>query len=170
MGFAGLLNSAHISVQKQGGVNECNDIFCPPSQETLSSRRSWSTSSAVSCVKLSFWIILWVYHNAARFCSATQKHSARSASAFGCPGMDEGCAGWNAPEHCYHTEILRAVLVAGISFIYLPAPLKNVRLFVVLAVLVTKKQFHADCDKPEAIVLKDGLDLDFRGGETTGEF
>lgn len=51
-----------------------------------------------------------------------------------------------------------------ITFIYFPAPPKNVRIFVVLAVPVTEEQFHTHCDKPEAIVLKDGLDLHFRGG------
>lgn len=49
------------------------------------------------------------------------------------------------------------LVVVGIAFIYVPEPPKNVRLFVVSAVLATKKQLYTPCDKPETIVLKDGL-------------
>lgn len=86
------------------------------------------------------------------------------------PGMDEGCAGMKCSRALLAQWNIGVVLVGGISFIYLPAPPKNVRLFVVLAVLIMKKQFCTHCDKPQAIVLKDGLDLHFRGGESTGEF
>lgn len=133
--------------------------------------------AVLSCV--SFWIILQLDHNAARaLLSHPKKPSAKSTSAFGsslliherrktCPGSlgwMRVVQGWNAPEHCYHCEILGVVLVVEITFIYFPAPPKNVRIFVVLAVPVTEEQFHTHCDKPEAIVLKDGLDLHFRGG------
>lgn len=47
----------------------------------------------------------------------------------------------------------------GIIFIYLPVPHKNVRVFIVLVVLATNKEFYAHCDKPEAIFLNNRQDL-----------
>lgn len=125
-----------------------------------------------------YGFFLWMYHNAARVLLSHPKTFSEISLNIWFPSLDswkeKSCPGslgwmrlvqgWNAPEHCYHSEILGVVLVVGISFIYLPAPPKSVRLFVVLAVLVTKEQFYTPCDKPEAIVLKDGLDLHFRGG------
>lgn len=43
---------------------------------------------------------------------------------------------------------------------------KNGKVFIILVVFATKKEFSAHCDKPEAI-LNNGLNLHFGEGEST---
>lgn len=132
-----------------GGVNECNDIFHYSPQENL------SAAAVLGAVwKWVSGFFLWMYHNAARVLLSYPKTFSKISLSFGsslliherrkpalAPQMNEGCAGMKCSRALLSHWNIGSCSGVGINFIYLPAPPKNVRLFVVLAVLVTKKQF-----------------------------